>query len=407
MKLRKWLCLTLPLTLALVSTEVHATPQQKSPTVDEVVYPTGVFPDDLANVQAAVDAGGTILLKATDADGVPTAFDFGTSDDFVGVELTNDVAILGETVDGQMTTIQGGFAPFRGFDSPVTSAIRGISFHEPYVWAVALVYSNGFEMSKCRILGAFGDPGAAGILIIGSIGSITGTILIADNVMRGFQAQFGLGLDLQDYDAEATIVGNEISDVNHTGIFLNANSRPALISDNMIVPGPELPPFGFGNGIYLGPPSTIGGTYYVGNNVVVCENPNADGIAVEGYPVEFDAYPVVNAIIEKNDVTMYDSFWGAISLYHVVSDSTVRNNKLRGTGAYAMNLSDAFSLGVPVVNNRIHGNNLSHFEATIPSAITGLSADVFLDVHTQNTHVSGHVRTLIDLGVDNKVSGSQ
>ena len=44
-----------------------------------VVYPTGSYPLDVQNVQAALDGGGTVLLKATNAAGVPTAFDFGPS----------------------------------------------------------------------------------------------------------------------------------------------------------------------------------------------------------------------------------------------------------------------------------------------------------------------------------------
>ena len=37
-----------------------------------VVYPTGSYPLDVQNVQAALDGGGTVLLKATDAGGAPT-----------------------------------------------------------------------------------------------------------------------------------------------------------------------------------------------------------------------------------------------------------------------------------------------------------------------------------------------
>lgn len=45
--------------------------------VPTVVYPTGVYQDDIKNVQSAVSAGGTVLLKATDQFGTPTAFNFG------------------------------------------------------------------------------------------------------------------------------------------------------------------------------------------------------------------------------------------------------------------------------------------------------------------------------------------
>src|SRR5262245_2343042 len=45
---------------------------------DTVVYPTGDPVQDVPAVQAAVDGGGTVLLKAVDASGAPQVFDFGT-----------------------------------------------------------------------------------------------------------------------------------------------------------------------------------------------------------------------------------------------------------------------------------------------------------------------------------------
>ena len=53
------------------------------------VYPTGSFPLDMQNVQVAIDRGGTVILKATNAAGQPTPFDFGPPDPQVdgGVNL--------------------------------------------------------------------------------------------------------------------------------------------------------------------------------------------------------------------------------------------------------------------------------------------------------------------------------
>src|SRR5262245_31496697 len=82
---------------------------------DTVVYPTGSFPEDFEAVQAAVDQGGHVLLKAADASGRPTAFDFGPP--VVGsgsVHITTDVEIEGEVLNGTQTTIRGGNAPFFG-----------------------------------------------------------------------------------------------------------------------------------------------------------------------------------------------------------------------------------------------------------------------------------------------------
>jgi hypothetical protein len=43
-----------------------------------VVYPTGLYPYDVTIVQAALDRGGTVLLKAVNVAGIPTPFNFGT-----------------------------------------------------------------------------------------------------------------------------------------------------------------------------------------------------------------------------------------------------------------------------------------------------------------------------------------
>jgi hypothetical protein len=74
------------------------------------VYPANDPTIDLPAVQAAVSAGGRVLLKATNESGDPTAFDFGPGT----VVITSDVQICGERdEDGlPMTTISGGFWSF-------------------------------------------------------------------------------------------------------------------------------------------------------------------------------------------------------------------------------------------------------------------------------------------------------
>jgi hypothetical protein len=82
---------------------------QTGPNGEVLVYPTGVYPADVQEVDAAVNGGigpsgtvyaggGTILLKATDRDGAITYFNFGN--DVTGrgaVKIFTDVVITGET----------------------------------------------------------------------------------------------------------------------------------------------------------------------------------------------------------------------------------------------------------------------------------------------------------------------
>src|ERR1044072_6066746 len=94
-----------------------------------VVDPTGNASLDVANVQTAVDGGGTVLLKSVNAGGVPTAFNFGPAD-FTGswVAVLSDIDLEGETsASGAMTTVQGGWGPIEIFDG-ANVKIAGIRF---------------------------------------------------------------------------------------------------------------------------------------------------------------------------------------------------------------------------------------------------------------------------------------
>ena len=60
--------------------------------------PTGLYPDDVINVQAAVDAGGTVLLEAKNAAEEPTVFNFGpaTATENVRVTISRPMTVMGE-----------------------------------------------------------------------------------------------------------------------------------------------------------------------------------------------------------------------------------------------------------------------------------------------------------------------
>src|SRR5262245_61092052 len=97
--------LTTPMALAAAIASLYA---EAGPSVT-TVYPTGLFPLDVHNVQAAVDGGGTVLLKASTVSGTPTAFNFGAPQYGGGINIYNDVELVGEHSGGSMTTIAGGF----------------------------------------------------------------------------------------------------------------------------------------------------------------------------------------------------------------------------------------------------------------------------------------------------------
>ncbi len=120
-----------------------------------VVYPTGDPSDDVPNVQDAVAGGGTVLLKATDRDGNPTAFNFGQvfpatlqeafdAREENSVNIRRSVRIRGESLDDDWaesdddndedlddevrTTLEGGFEPFHIVAPGIDVVIEGIDF---------------------------------------------------------------------------------------------------------------------------------------------------------------------------------------------------------------------------------------------------------------------------------------
>jgi hypothetical protein len=373
---------------------------------DIVVYPTGSYPTDVVAVQAAVMGGGTVRLKAVNAAGDPTSFNFGPAvAGSGGVELTTDVEIRGETRGGWMTTIRGGNMPFRGF-VPVRSTISGIRFEGPRIAAVYVDSSAGIEISDNVITAVVGFPWfgsdrkGQGVWIQG-LSPVTGTITIARNTITDIDAEDGLGLAIADVEADVRIIGNRIRGTNAWGILVFVHAGRVWIEGNDVVPGPERFPgfYSIGNGIQVGPnwgafsPRPIpeaSGPAYIVNNRVVAENPNADGILVYGWQAPLDG-----SVVAGNRVTMSDSLYGGITLLDNVSRSLVAANDVRGTGAVAIDI-----IGAPEVTNRgnvLAGNRVVSFTATI--------ADVLLDQSTADTLVAGCHGTIIDLGVNNRVVG--
>jgi hypothetical protein len=140
-----------------------------------VVRPTGDPARDVQAVRAAVRAGGTVLLKATDAAGKPRAFDFGDfpvgaidwndegsgyvalgisgqivpvaiGSSTVHVSLGNDVRLLGETTGQAMTTIRGGTIPIRNF-APREVPGAGVRF----VYGLASLTVEGIRFTESAL----------------------------------------------------------------------------------------------------------------------------------------------------------------------------------------------------------------------------------------------------------------
>ena len=140
------------------------------------VYPTGDPTKDVLEVNAAVrggsgpsgtvyPGGGTVTLKAANASGAPMAFNFGEleynltfapNDPLARyfsdinnhrVRVNKPVVIQGETVNGNMTTIIGGYQPFAIGPAPTDIpngdvTIQGIHFKDSGMTSISVARTN-------------------------------------------------------------------------------------------------------------------------------------------------------------------------------------------------------------------------------------------------------------------------
>jgi hypothetical protein len=377
-----------------------------------VVYPTGQFPDDVSNVQAAVDLGGTVLLKARNTANVFTPFNFGPAIEGSGtVFLNTSVRITGETVAGKMTTISGGGTPFRCYE-PVNTAFHKLYFDGPRMAAVLVLDTDRFEFSRSHVARVvpflwYTEDGVdvykgQGIWI-DVAGASQGTIVIEDNIFENCGlggAQLGYGLAIVSGESRVKIARNLIRGANLAGIILIWPGAETLIEDNTIVTGPgDIEPRFHGNAIHLlGAWNRVQNTpVIIRNNDMRVEGPEAQGIFAFGDEVQ--NYKVQNTVIEKNLITVTNGLTG-IGMWGEVWNSHIRNNRLRGDATYAMLLGAGFfDPTEPSMSNLFVGNNIATFDSSV--------ADVFFDTNTVNNVLKGHSGTVIDLGTDNRITGTQ
>ncbi|HEX8290936.1 MAG TPA: right-handed parallel beta-helix repeat-containing protein [Pyrinomonadaceae bacterium] len=377
-----------------------------------VVYPTGQHPADADNVQAAVSAGGGVLLKATDAAGVFTPFNFGPAVAGSGTVFLNaDVSVRGETVAGRMTTITGGDTPFR-INQPVESSFEGLNFEGPRMAAVYVRAAARFEFRRSRVARVvpfywYTDGGVDMYkgqgLWVAVAGKSSGAVVIEENVFEDCGlggAQLGYGLALTTGDAPLRVARNVIRGANFAGIILILPGAETVIEENTIVTGPgDVTPRYGGNGIHL-----LGAWRRVQDapitfrkNEVSVEGPEAEGIRAFGDEVHNKK--VQNLSIEENEINVTGGLVG-IALWGEVIGARVRNNRLRGDARYGMLLGAGFyDPTEQSAGNQLTGNNIATFDASV--------ADVFFDTNTVDNVLKGHGGSVIDLGIGNVITGAR
>ena len=362
-----------------------------SPTI---VYPTGVFPTDHRNVQAAIDIGGTVLLKATDPAGGPASFNFGPSDfSGSGVNIRGNVTLTGERAGSAMTTILGGWEPV--IVEPHSNArIEGINFERSFEAAIFVDSAEGIEITGSRITHVVGRPRPNGVSIgSGLLIQGGGDAIIADNVIDDIDAAHGIGIEQYAASGAVEIVGNTVSGTNTVAIE-SGGAHAVHIEDNTAIPGPQrYARFASGIGIEGNGP----GDFRIERNTVVCVNPFGFGILVFGTTAIPGFQPAIAPVIQKNRVTT-DAEAIAIGLIGEVPDAYVGQNTIEGNGLAALvTLSAALNRGDDLFREMFAGNNIVHFHASF--------ADVLFDGPTHDSVLHGFSGTVVDLGTNNRITG--
>lgn len=370
-----------------------------------VVYPTGLYPLDVENVQAAVDQGGTVLLKATNEAGVPTAFDFGppvVGPGWVDVQL--DTELVGERTAVAATTIDGGWGPIAGFGA-ADVAVRDIDFRSPLENAILFVASPfaDIEITGNRISHVVGR----------AIGSRTyaeaivargGRIAIDDNIVTDVDAFNGIGISEFRSPGPVEVLRNDVTGTTNTAIESTSNTGPTRIADNLLRPGPSAASGGVaGYGIEI----NGRGQFTVEHNDIVIESPGGIGIWAFG-AVGFDFGAMTDPVIAWNHVALrpvttidgrlYDD---GIDLAGLVSGAYIGQNTIEGSGFSAFNLFaasfDPETQPSDLGSNTLVGNEISRVAAE--------AADVVLDVPTHDTVLKGLSGSVLDLGTNNRITG--
>jgi len=383
-----------------------------APPPPTLIVGVGDAARDMAAVQAAVDAGGDILLRGTFAfDGPPIN---GRS-----VSVTRAVRIRGEADErGGQATIVGGWRPF-DIDAPGAAvSIEGVRFVHPTPFAVDVHGVRGLRVADIAVdhpvptsIPGFGVIGGGLNLFITDRTKVTGSIEIVDNVfdiggvptVRTY-AMVVIGVGTSADPADVHIAGNRVDNVTGHGVDLRQVIGRATIERNVIRTGPVGgQQVTVSDALVDGIRILGGGDYLVRLNRIEIGYENAAGIRLQGNSVQA---PLSGARVEDNEISMVlttgsvpGSQSAGIEVRRMASDNVVAHNRIGGSAAAAIALiSDpSGAIFLTPTDNAFVANNISTFAATL--------ADVLVGPRVMGTTVTGGGGTVDDHGTGTTMDG--
>lgn len=378
---------------------------------------------DIQAVQAAVDQGGSVVLKGT--------FDFG---DKGSVIISKDVKIVGEK-DSQgipITKVRGGFQTFLSIlpaqlppQAPGPKiGIQDIHFDGSLLSPIYIAYTAGVsiggnKITNVRPLVATPQMNVSVGIMVGTNwiqpaatrryqpGAVTGVVTIENNDLdmtndtpqktfgQGIFVHWATGITLQ-------VSGNTVKNCSRNSIEALDNylgddgSGSVVIRDNKVITAPVGIPFPSPrtpNGICVGwffdgtgagaSDPKLNMKHTIINNSVRARGETSMGMYIGSN----------EAIVENNQIITEKQ--SATPIVVNSAQCQILKNKIEGIGASAIFISPLRSLKGS--NNKCEGNDLSAFKASV--------TEVILDKDSKNNIVVGSSGRVKDLGMDNQIMG--
>jgi hypothetical protein len=355
-----------------------------------VVLGTGNPDIDIAAVQAAVDRGGSVVLRGHFSfENPPTGH--GELPDLAAMILISKETTISGTWDehGEMTTITGGEIPFvvEAHGAPVS--IERLRFAHPRRFAIFVDAVSGLTIESCIVesvdpLPPPGNPTGltfvSGIYVstqmdgpnrerTGKPENVSGNLSIRNNqISVNGTADEGMGITawlvgVSESPVELNISGNTVRNSTQKGINVKQIGGNVRIEDNVIASSVVYtgPARGFISGIHCGG----SGSYVVARNRIDVADPNAAGIRLRAIG-DLDS-PIERATIIDNDVTVsvpenlgLGVRSSGIEIMGLARGNAVQGNRVRGRARGVLSLAPDKS-GNPAGNifDRNDGTNLS------------------------------------------------
>ena len=381
-----------------------------------IVIGTGDPGTDVPAVQAAVDKGGSVLLKghfsferaptnpvATALSSLPPGLAYAPAAE---VLVSKAVTISGTGESHAGTTIDGGTIPFYVNAPGQRVTIQRLRFVKPISSAILVYAARDVEIALTTIAGAvtfknladgIGINTSGGPPTLGAPGhpeNVSGTLNIVDNdidMAGGMNLDNTLGIVVfavgtPAATVDAHVAGNRVRNTTEPAINFRKIAGRANVTHNVIATG----------SVVGGAPRNqvvriaSSGTYRVTDNVIDCEWPNREAEAI-GVFSNIASLPIAHAVVENNEITMaapagtvFTEFSAGIGVYGYAQDNVIRHNVIRGRARAGISIP-VFPLSpqAPAVpqENALIDNRFVRFTPAV--------ADMFVGAHALDTRIIG------------------